>query len=800
MGGLLKYEYKKIFSRKLVPALLLFLFLFNLLMVYRGSRETTSWFYDRKDLGKVYQSLEGMTALEAEAYLMEQTKLLEAVDIWRQWADGSGEWSEEEKEDFRNRHAEIMTAYADLDIDASYLHYLTNFYSEWELLKDVLKQVSAVAHYQEYLDGIDQKAKRMTMSSLFGDPDSFSYRNIKKTPPVYEHLKGTVLPAEDSQGVLLATESRITDLLLLCYLFILGLSMLIGEREAGLLLLIKPTKRGYLETIGVKLAVMLSLAAVGAGIFYLSTFSMANATLGFGNLERPIQSLDGYLASPYGLTVGQYLAWFFLIKVLTALLFAALLFFLCTVTKNSVSACLAVALVLGTEFLLYLGIDIHSYISPLKVVNLACLADTTWFFSDYWNLNVGGYPVYVVPICLATALVTALVSGGLALWCYEKEKSAEGRENRFLAWLKARRRRSSRRNVRTGLWGKECYKLFVMEGAGLLLVLFALLQWGTYRDYQLPRDSDDNFYHQYIRWAQEVPLTETARKYQEEAARIQELSQEVKAAEKAYQAGELDYEAYDRIKLEWTATSYGMTGFQKAVAQYEYVLSQVRKGEEAELFYTTGWEELLGQRGQREDVANAGKLGFFLAVGLAMLFSVEKSTQMELLQKTCIRGRSSVCLRKYLSAVVYGTVAYILAYLPRYLAVFSQSGTQGMTASLRSLELLSDVPFVVPLWGYLVLVGIARYLGMLAAAGFVLWLSKRLGNAIYTILISLLVLLLPVFLFLMGLTGEVQVTLLPLMTGYSMYRIRISKVIYWIAVLAVGIWFYFQTYEEDEEL
>ena len=85
---------------------------------------------------------------------------------------------------------------------------------------------------------------------------------------------------------------------------------------------------------------------------------------------------------------------------------------------------------------------------------------------------------------------------------------------------------------------------------------------------------------------------------------------------------------------------------------------------------------------------------------------------------------------------------------------------------------------------------------MLAAVGLILWLSARTGNMIHTILISLLILLLPVFLYLMGLMGEPAFSFLPMMTGADMYRITAGRLLYWGAVLGIGLWFYFQTYEE----
>ncbi len=165
--------------------------------------------------------------------------------------------------------------------------------------------VSAVAHYGDYLAGIDEEAKIMTSLSLFGNPDTFSYRNIERTPPVYAYLRGTVLPAADSEGILLATEFPLTDVLLLAALLILALSMLVGEREEGTLLLIKPTRRGYLETIAAKLLVMLLCSLCLTLVFYGANLFLSERLLGFGDLSRPVQSNRGKLASPYAKTAGR---------------------------------------------------------------------------------------------------------------------------------------------------------------------------------------------------------------------------------------------------------------------------------------------------------------------------------------------------------------------------------------------------------------------------------------------------------------------------------------------------------------
>lgn len=189
-------------------------------------------------------------------------------------------------------------------------------------------------------------------------------------------------------------------------------------------------------------------------------------------------------------------------------------------------------------------------------------------------------------------------------------------------------------------------------------------------------------------------------------------------------------------------------GFFRAYSQYEYVNTLAQEGEEVRLFSDSAWEELFGPPGKRDDLQNAGKLAFFLILGLASVFAVEHQTNVSLLQQTAKCGRWKIITRKFLVCAFYGAIACLLAYMPRYFAVFSQYGTAGLDAPLRSLRQLEAVSFHVVIWKYLVLLGLARYLATLAAIAFILFLSEKTRSRIYTILISSLCLLLPVILLL----------------------------------------------------
>ena len=182
-----------------------------------------------------------------------------------------------------------------------------------------------------------------------------------------------------------------------------------------------------------------------------------------------------------------------------------------------------------------------------------------------------------------------------------------------------------------------------MERAGLMLLLFALLQRNSCREFKLYRDPEELFYRQYVGWAEGVTLREAAGRYQEEQKRFDEIGRRAEQAAKDYAVGEISYEEAEAAKMELQAVQNARLGFEKALTQYEYVLGKVREGTDAEPFYASGWEALFNRRGQRVDVMDAEKLDFFLIVGLASVFSVGKSSQVELMQRTCARGRGGVC-------------------------------------------------------------------------------------------------------------------------------------------------------------
>ena len=164
-----------------------------------------------------------------------------------------------------------------------------------------------------------------------------------------------------------------------------------------------------------KLVTMLLCLLFLTAAFYGMNLTISASLVGLGDLSLSIQSLDGYLISPWQINVGQYISLYFGAKYLGAATVGMVFFLICILTKNRIAACVLGAAVLMVEVGLYVLIPMHSWLSVLRQMNLAAILNTAEFFSDYLTLNVFSFPVSIgVCSALACGLVLA---GGSVLAC-----------------------------------------------------------------------------------------------------------------------------------------------------------------------------------------------------------------------------------------------------------------------------------------------------------------------------------------------------------------------------------------------
>ena len=183
---------------------------------------------------------------------------------------------------------------------------------------------------------------------------------------------------------------------------------------------------------------------------------IAALTLDFGNVNRAIQSVNGYFTSAMQSSVKQYLVYFFCMKIIGMISLCCIFIVLCVIFKSSIMASLAGIFTALIELLLWKNISVNSWLYCLRQMNLSAFVYTEKFFEEYQNMNFFSWPVSklfcgialaffcIVPGCLISFVLyykETVISHqrsnnyGLNIYRKLKEKNIASKKKMFLRYM-----------------------------------------------------------------------------------------------------------------------------------------------------------------------------------------------------------------------------------------------------------------------------------------------------------------------------------------------------------------------------
>lgn len=438
-------------------------------------------------------------------------------------------------------------------------------YARRSTLTYVLESVEETENYDVYLKGIKTQAKRISQSTLFSNADSFSKRNAEQIPKKYEKFEGMSLEIADSQGILLATQSKMTDVLIVILIVLLSYFFISMEREEGTLAFVRSTKNGGRKLGLQKIGVILSGSLLGMLLLYIQNFVIVGSLYGYGNLGRPIQSIDGFIGSVWKISVGQYIFLFLCGKFFVTCVFVGVTIWICLKGKNILRTSAILVLVTGIEWGFYTKIPSNSWISILKWCNLFSFIRIENFFQTYETINLFSYPVASVLICSVVGGILCVIFFTQSVLCYEKVSREE------YAQKKEKRKREKRKTKGHGIFFYEFRKVMWVNGAGIVLFLFLFGYLMNVSSEKIYFSSDELYYKYYLKEL-EGPMTSEKMKFiQEEDERIKKLEESEESFEKERKLK--CKPAFEQVKLQ--AERIGEKGVFLNEIGFSYLLDQV---------------------------------------------------------------------------------------------------------------------------------------------------------------------------------------------------------------------------------
>lgn len=778
-------EFQKIFSKKTFLLLIVALVVNWVLLGY-GTQQQYRYAAPPEAYRQAFAELEGKSETEKLSFLQEKLDRLNACRLLESQATAE-EYSEERN--FSEEELALMELYREDYENQSFLEYTDNLYMEITFVEGIYQQAKSVTEYDAMVDGVLEEAETKTGISIFSEPDSFSYRNLKNAAAKFETMYGTPTTFDISEGVNTATKSIATDLIVVLILLFVSGELIIREKERGLLPIIKSTKNGRLRVILSKIAVLLGLSVFCSFLFFGENLLYAQMTFGLGDLSRSIQSVSGYLTSPLHLSVGEYFLCFFLVKAAAYFLAAMLAMLACVLLFHPAPAYLCVAVVIGVSYVLYGSILPVSRWNLFRYLNLANFLSVTPLFDSYQNLNLFEYPFEVLPASLVTMGILLLLFVFLCIWVFCVKKTSE-HSLRLPRFLHLKKRPKTGRSV--SLFYHESFKLLMSNKALILLILFALFQWNNAKS-SVFYSPDEMYYKSYMT-ALGGPLTPEKEQYlADEQAKFDKAQQELTEIQQKFAAGEIGEDEFRLLTDPYQKLLAPQRTFsEKILPQYEYIKQKQQAGESPYFVYETGLLCLMGQGSglvnAQSDIQNGTILLLLMILCFSGLFSMEYATGAQNIVSVYLHGRRRTVFRKVAISALLLAALFVLTYLPDFLYVNQSYGLSLVDAPLNSLQLFAGWGTGFKIWHYFVLLYALRFLTAFCLLLMIQWLSCKLKNFTASLFGSVGLLLSPFLLHLLGVQWLDYVGFLLPLSGNSLLigSAPTIAVLYYLAAVLLG--------------
>lgn len=736
---LIFYEIRKVFSLRIFTVCLAAFFIVNgiiLWYVQEQDEKSRIIHQNRTQYETLIEKYSSLSESNAKAKLEYENTI---GDIIRTAIEGSKnpdmppEVIEMQLEDYRAANPEAYT---------EAMKSLSDGYDEsyYNLLSIISAQLSYADTYKEFISGMRSRAENKLNFSAMSGEDSFSRKNILKTPDDFENVRG-VKPSIGNYSCLEnSTSFQLTDYLLIVLILLICIALFTVERDKKLNIIVRSTYNGLMPTILSKISAIVVLAFTVSVAFFALNIAVSGAYTGFGSLSESVQSSEIFMNCPFRFSVWQYLILWVLAKSAAmcslSLIFTAV-FVLVDINGVNYIICSAFAAV---ELVLYTFIEPTFFLNQLKYINIFSFLWDNNTLGSYLNINIFGEAVSLsVVFAVVTAVVVALFSG-ISIVCYVKNFSFT--QSGFTGKLSEKTRQFLSLHFNTtSIFHVEMHKT-VFRGAYVIMMLFLCI-----------------FAHS--QYTQNIELRYFDAKKSCYAGYMLELNGEMTPEKEDYIKSEkkffetIDTQIDDirndnalsetkkgrRISTLENIQSIRGEAFEEVFAQYKYSESSAKK---------LGIETYMLDRDVGNILVSAHSCDWrlfviilaFIVVVIPHIFGYEYKNGSENLLRTCKKGRLNLISKKILTAYIISAVAYALVYLPFVLNFARVYGSDVFNIPLVFVENYSGVNSAVTITQYLILVSVAR-IAVLASAEMLalassVWLKNTVTSMVFTTSVTLL--------------------------------------------------------------
>lgn len=591
-----------------------------------------------------------------------------------------------------------------------------------------------IEEYPEFLSRTVRQGRARTGIRLFSQ--GFASEVTEKSVQRYETLTGILPKAGDNRGIVLFLQSHIFELLALFFMLHIVSSMF-DERKKGLSNMVRATVNGrlilYLERAGI----ILFTAFTGTTAFMGSNLIGASVTFGMDDLLRPLQSLPEYQKCPYSISVFEYLLLLNLLKAMGIFLAGLFMYVLKGLVNGFLFYVLMGGLMIG-ELCCGMLIPPVSSINLLRYINLYTVIRTEDFFTGCVYLNISGHAVDGAEIACIVFGAVFLVLVSLGFLVHGKRYAVGTRGGERLGRFIGRIREKTA--FQHTLFGWECYKLFIKQGAVIFITVCLCIhieQSAKYR-YYYPVDANEKLY--YMKYSGEV--TEKKLKLAENWMRSLKDSELFykNRLEEIQNAPTFNSKGYADTSSALAANRYLQQSFAPVYEDlrgaYEYTQ---RTGKSVSLIEPYAYDFLLNHDEQTRQRASFLSIAAIIGA-LAGIYAFERHTNMEQMINSSCRGKLVAKRVKPILIVIISFTCAILFSLVQMINIERDIGFSGLDLPAQGLRFFNDFSIYISVrWALILLLAVRGLFGLMI--GVLTAAFSRLGDDKFTVICNVAIVL-----------------------------------------------------------
>ncbi|MDO5689694.1 MAG: hypothetical protein Q4G61_05555 [Tissierellia bacterium] len=630
---------------------------------------------------------------------------------------------------------------------------------EFPILSELLRQAEHIEDYPSYLEEVQVAAKQPSIA-IFRDASEFSVLNAQKTADDFLVLKGTELQWVNGHGFEKATESALSDeiIVLLLYYFI-GYPIL-KNKETGLFHFLRTTPLGRTTYILSRIFIALIFSGVFTLLIWGSNYWLSIAKYGEIDLSAPLQSLMGYGGSGVSLTIGSFWIRFLLLKMLIYFLISLLFLWLSITASSGIVLYFRSVLIGLISYFMLQFIPVHSKLEGLRYINLISFIGVTPNLKHYINLNLFGQPVGIHQLYPKVLVLLILILISVILWEFGNHPvsiSFQPASHKF--WIRWDRIGS--------IVLQEGYKLLISQRGLLVLLVLLLSQIWLYSVKDISLGEQELYYRSFMNRLSGYWNPDKTKWVREFDRQFEEQKRIRDSALLRFEKGEIAELEKNLTLAHTSAVLKRESAFQKVQSRLFYLADQYRlEGRVLPVVYEEGALRVFGlsRRGYQEDMISAVFLLVPMITVLPSYYMMEKRTGLDGLIRTTYNGRRIHRHRKRQVGVYFTVFSFVITASPELLFVAKNLGLPDLSLNAYGIPEIANLR-ALPIFLRLLL----AYGIRLAMALIVLWSVQQLANHMDNLIkvqsILTGVYLLPIALHLMGMKWIDFFSFNPLFSG-----------------------------------